>query len=42
MEVSCSPYYDGDNLDHESFLPVVSHYGMFDCFIYVVYVGDGV
>ncbi len=42
MEVACYAYYDGDNLGHESFLLVVSHYVMFEWFVYVVYVGDGV
>ncbi len=42
MEVACSAYYDGDNPDLESFLSDVSHYGLFEWFVYVVYVGDGV
>jgi hypothetical protein len=42
VEVSRSAYYDGDDLDHESFLFGASHYGMFKWFVYVVYVGDGV
>ena len=35
VEVGCglvlgdSTYYDGDNLDFESSLPVASHYGLF-------------
>ena len=29
MEVACSAYYDGDNLNLESGLLVVSHYGLF-------------
>ena len=39
MEVARSAYYNGDDLDLESFFPVVSHYGMFEWFVYVVYVG---
>ena len=42
MEVSCYAYYDGDNLDLKSGFPLVSHYGMFERFVYFVYVGDGV
>ena len=42
MEVACSADYNGDDLDPESFIHVVSHYGMFECFVYVVYVGHGV
>ena len=42
MRVARSAYYVDDDLDHEYFLPVVSHYGMFEWFVYVVYVGDGV
>ena len=42
MEVAHFAYYDGDDLDHESFFIVVSHYGMFAWFVYVVHVGDGV
>ncbi len=42
MEVACSAYYDGDNLDLKYVLLVVSHYGLFERFVYVVYVGDGV
>ena len=42
MEVVRFAYYDGDDLDHESLLPVVSHYIMFEWFVYVVYVSDGV
>ena len=42
MEVASSAYYYWDNLDLKPFLPVVSHYGMFEWFVYVVYVGDGV
>ncbi len=42
MEVSRSAYYDGDDLDHESFVLVMSHYGLFKWFVYVVYVIDGV
>ena len=40
MEVACFANYDGDNLYLESILPVVSHYGLFEWFVYVVYVGD--
>ncbi len=42
MEVARFAYNDGDDLDHESFLPVVSHYGLFEWFVYVMYVSDGV
>jgi hypothetical protein len=42
VEIVRSAYYNGDDLDLESFFPVVSHYGLFEWFIYVVYVGDGV
>ena len=42
MEVARSAYYNGDDLDLESFIPIVSHHGMFEWFVYVVYVGDGV
>ena len=35
-------YYDGDDLDMESIFSVVCHYGLFEWFVYVVYVGDGV
>ncbi len=42
MEVACSAYYDGDNLYLEYILSIVSHYGLFEWFVYVVYVGDGV
>ena len=42
MEVVCPAYYDGDNLDLDFSLPVVSRYGMFEWFVYGVYVGDGV
>ena len=42
MKDARSAYYDGDDLDRESFLPVVSHYGLFEWFVYVVYVIDGV
>ena len=42
MEVAYFAYYDGDNLDPESRLPIVSHYGMFSWFVYVVDAGDGV
>ena len=42
MEVARSAYYDGDDMDRESFILVVSHYGLFEWFVYVVYVGDGV
>ena len=40
MEVAGYAYHDGDDLDHESFLLVVSHYGLFEWFVYVVYVDD--
>ena len=42
MEVARSTYYNEDDLDLESFFHVVSHYYMFEWFVYVVYVGDGV
>ena len=43
MEVARSAYYNGDDLDRESFLHAVSHhYGMLEWFVYVVYVDDGV
>ena len=42
MEVAHSANYNGDDLDLESFFPVVSHYGLSKWFVYVVYVGDGV
>ena len=42
MEVVCSAYYDGDNLYLESILHAVSHYGLFEWFVYVVYAGEGV
>jgi hypothetical protein len=42
VEDACSAYYDGDDLDLESFYPVVSHYGMFKWIVYDVYGGDGV
>ncbi len=42
MEVACSAYYDGNNLDLKSCFSVVSHYGFFEWFIYVVNVGYGV
>ena len=42
MEVACFAYYDVDDLDSESFFLVVSHYGLSEWFVYVVYVGDGV
>ena len=42
MEVAYSGYDDGDYLYTESILPVVFHYGLFEWFVYVVYVGDGV
>ena len=42
MEDARSTYYDGNDLDHESFLHVVSHYGMLEWFVDGVYVGNGV
>ena len=42
MEVARSAYYNGNDLHLESFFPVVSQYGMFEWFVYVVYVDDGV
>ena len=42
MEVVISAYYYWDNVYLNSFLSVVSHYGMFEWFVYVVYVGDSV
>jgi hypothetical protein len=42
VEVASSAYYYWDNLYLNSVLPVVSHYDMFEWFVYVVYVGDGV
>ncbi len=40
MVVARCAYNDGDDLDHESFLRVVSHYGLFEWFVYGVYVYD--
>ncbi len=37
-----SAHYDGNNLYLECFFDVVCHYGLFEWFVYVVYVGDGV
>ena len=37
-----SAYYNGDDLDLEYFFLIVSHYDMFEWFVYVVYVGYGV
>ncbi len=42
MEVACFAYDDGDYMYMESIHPVVSHYDLFEWFLYVVYVGDGV
>ena len=42
MEVARSAYHNGDDMDLESFFLVVSQYGMFEWFVYVVYVCDGV
>ena len=42
MEVARSTYYNGDDLHLESFFLVVSQYLLFEWFVYVVYVGDGV
>jgi hypothetical protein len=42
VEVDRSTYYDGDDLKLESFFLVMSHNGLFEWFVYVVYVGNGV
>ena len=42
MEVACSAYYNGNYLDLEFFFSVGSQYGLFEWFVYVVYVNDGV
>ncbi len=42
MEVASSAYYYWDNLYFDYFLTVVSHYVMFEGFIYVAYAGDSV
>ena len=42
MEVARSAYYNGNDLDLESFFPIVSPYDLFEWFVYVVYVGYGV
>jgi hypothetical protein len=42
VEVARSAYYNLDDLDLESYFSVVSHYGLFERFVYVVYAGDGV
>ena len=42
MEFTRSIDYNGDDLYMESFFSVVPHYGLFEWFVYVVYVGDGV
>jgi hypothetical protein len=43
VEAARSTYYNGDDLDlMDSFIFVVSHYDLFEWFVYVVYVGDGV
>ncbi len=42
MEVANYSYYNGDDMHLEFFFSVLSHYGMFELFVYVVYVGDGV
>ena len=42
MEVARYAYYNGDDLNLEPTFLVVSHYGMFEWFVYAVYVGDGV
>ena len=42
MEVARSTDYNWDDLDPEFFFSVMSHYGLFEWFVYVVYVGDGV
>ena len=42
MEVARPAYYYGDDQDHDSVLHGVSHYDLFELFVYVVYVGDGV
>ena len=41
MEVACSANYNGDDLDLEFYF-VMSHYGLFEWFVYVVYVSYGV
>ena len=40
MEVASSAYYYGDNFNLQSLFPVVSHNGLFEWFVYVVYAGD--
>jgi hypothetical protein len=42
VEDARSAYYNGDDLDLGSFFPFVSHYGQFEWFVYVVFVGNGV
>ena len=42
MEIARFANYNGDDLDLESFFPVVTHYSLFECFIYFVYILDGV
>ena len=42
MEVARLAYYNGDDLDLKSCFSFVSHYGMFEGFIYVVNYGNGV
>ncbi len=42
MEVACFAYYYGENLDLLVVLPFVSRYGLFEWFIYVMYIGDGI
>ena len=42
MEVASLAYYNEDDLDLKSCFSVVSHYGLFEWFICVVNVGNGV
>ena len=42
VEVARPAYYNGDDLGLKSWFSVVSHYGMFEWFIYVVNAGNGV
>jgi hypothetical protein len=42
VEVARLAYYNGDDLDLKTYFFNVSHYGLFEWFVYVVYVGNGV
>ena len=41
MEVARSAYSNGDEFDLEPCFHAVTHYGLLEWHVYVVYVGDG-